>query len=114
LLHIYEHIHGPVGPKTAIALCRVVNVQRQLGNSKDAIVSCERALRIERSIYGNKHLELASTLGLLGACYNDAGQHKKALNCFQEQLKIQESTLGKNHPDLELIRDNIVYIKEIM
>jgi hypothetical protein len=76
LLHIYEHIHGPDDPNTADALCQVVNVQRHFGNSKDAIFSCERAMRIERSIYGNKHLESASTLGLLGACYNDAGQHE--------------------------------------
>ena len=56
----------------------------------------ERALRIEKDTLG-PHPATAVTMSSMGAAYDKKGQNEKAIELFQQALRIYESTVGRMH-----------------
>jgi tetratricopeptide (TPR) repeat protein len=56
----------------------------------------ERALRIEKDALG-QHPATADTMSSMGASYSKKGQNKKAIELFEQALRIYERTVGRMH-----------------
>lgn len=73
-----------------------------LGETKDAIVNLERALKIKRINLGNNHIEAMETLQFLGMAYEDYGDLKNAKNSHEQVVKFKEQYYGKHHAKMSL------------
>ena len=52
--------------------------------------SYEKALKINRKVFGEEHLDVASSLYHLASLYHNIGQYKKAQSLYEQALKIRQ------------------------
>jgi tetratricopeptide (TPR) repeat protein len=64
----------------------------------DALLLCERALRIHETAYGPDHPEVATGLTHLDWVLRDLGRPATALPLCERALGIHEAALGPDHP----------------
>jgi tetratricopeptide (TPR) repeat protein/predicted Ser/Thr protein kinase len=69
------------------------------GRYADARAEYEQALALRRELFGDHHLIIADTLGLIASTQISAGDLSSAEKHFAEALAIVERNLGKHHPD---------------
>lgn len=77
-----------------------------LGNKKEAIDYYERALFMRKIVYRTFHQEIASSLNNLGSLFDDIGEWNKALNYYQEALRILRK-INRKDPEIAKILNNI-------
>ncbi len=58
----------------------------------------EKALKINEAVFGENHLETASSLYELGVLYIEQGQYQAAYQCLERSLSIREQLLEANSP----------------
>ncbi len=63
----------------------------------EAISQAERALPLREAVLGGTHLEVATTLNLLGELYRLKGELARAEPLYERGLAIREAALGKDH-----------------
>ena len=80
----------------AKSLHNLGNCLWRLGQNKDALGYFQEALKIRRSILGDKHIKVANTLYSLGLTNRDIGvkRHPRARYLFEEALKISKEVEG--------------------
>lgn len=64
---------------------------------KKALRSNQKALVIRKSIYGEKHSDIATSYNNLGLVYTGLKHYQKALKCHLKDLKITKSISGELH-----------------
>jgi tetratricopeptide (TPR) repeat protein len=47
----------------------------------------------------------------LGSAYYSKDEHDKAIEYYEKSLKINLDTLGENHPNIKIIKNNIDRVK---
>lgn len=67
----------------------------------------ERALRIDETVYGPEHPEVARDVNNLGSVLQDLGDHAGAKAAFERALRIDERFLGPDHPNTRIVRGNL-------
>jgi tetratricopeptide (TPR) repeat protein len=74
----------------------------------------QRALRIEKRVWGPEHPEVAYPLCGLAYLYYEQGKYQQAEPLYQRALQIRERVLGPAHPDVAytLERLGMLYWKE--
>ena len=80
-----------------------------------AILLHERALRIEKDALGQHpttHTVTAQTMSSMGASYGEQGQNKKAIELYEQALRIYERTVGRMHRHAWFTRDKCSYQHE--
>jgi len=82
--------------------------QKDLEEFKDFIPHIIRVITDLQENLENK--DLVDLFTCLGRHYEDSGQYKKAINQYQECLKIIEEKLGKQHPYILKIQNALAYI----
>ena len=70
------------------------------GDFVKAIEYHEKALELRLSVFGKKHLDVASSYNNLGVVYGCLGYRRRALKYLEKAIKIRMSVLGNNHPDV--------------
>jgi serine/threonine-protein kinase len=73
---------------------------RQLGVYPKAQPLLERAVALQRSMYGERSAEVAATLAELAGLSQDQGRPEEAVRLHQEALAIRREVLGPTHPDV--------------
>ena len=77
------------------------------GNYDQAFRIYQRVCRMNEEIYGQNHLDTATSYNNIGLVYLKLGKYKKAMGVLQKALRIREKKLGTNHPDIALSYNNI-------
>ncbi|MHC1756201.1 MAG: tetratricopeptide repeat protein [Methanosarcina sp.] len=57
--------------------------------------------------WGPEHPDVATTLNNLALLYEGMGKYEKALPLYKRALEIIEKTLGTNHPNYKIIKNNL-------
>ena len=69
-----------------------------LGNYDMALMYLEKSLKIDLSISGENHPDVARSYNNIGSVYDSQGEYEKALEYQEKSLKIRLSIHGENHP----------------
>ncbi|GMF46861.1 unnamed protein product [Phytophthora fragariaefolia] len=90
---------------------------KNLGQVEEAVEAYEFALQTYKASVGEQHASFATTLYNLGLVYrtlaiSNAGMERvsalhRALDCFDESLKIRRNILEPGHPDIALSMSNM-------
>jgi tetratricopeptide (TPR) repeat protein len=78
-----------------------------MGDYRKAMAYYQQAIPIWKSVYGEKHHEVATALNNLGEVWRSLGKPKKAKDYFQQSLSIAEEVLGKMHPKVATRLNNL-------
>jgi len=98
-LELRRHLDdGVAGGKTSAILTTLGLVEHELGRAADAERYCAEALRIDRSLYGDKDGIVATDLGNLATLYDDMGRYDAAEKAYREALDIDRAVEGSAHP----------------
>lgn len=73
---------------------------KSLGDFNKAIEYYEKALAIDRSIFGDSHESIARDLNNLGNAWREMGNSTKAINLLEQSLGIVNSSLKNIDPDI--------------
>jgi tetratricopeptide (TPR) repeat protein len=68
-------------------------------------------LAIKRRVLGDRHPEVAITLGYLGAIQQSRGNLAGAETIFREELGIQRQAVGNRHPEVANILNDIAFVE---
>jgi tetratricopeptide (TPR) repeat protein len=68
-------------------------------------------LAIKRRVLGDRHPEVAITLGYLGAIQQSRGNLAGAEAIFREELGIQRQAVGNKHPEVANILNDIAFVE---
>ena len=80
-----------------------------LNDKKNAINFFEKALFMRKIVYRTFHPEIAASLNNLGSLYDDLGEYNKALNFYEDSLRILQR-LDPSDPEIARIYNNIAGI----
>jgi hypothetical protein len=67
-------------------------------------------LAIDEAIYGPDHPEVAIDLNNLAGLLQSRRHYSEARRLLERALMICEQSLGSNHPDTRLVRENLAAI----
>ncbi|CAI5720836.1 unnamed protein product [Peronospora effusa] len=108
---------GENHPVYASTVTNIALMYKNLGQMEEAIEAYEFALQTYKASVGEQHASFATTLYNLGLVYRAqaisiAGMERvnalhRALECFEESLKIRQSILEPGHPDIGLSMSNV-------
>jgi tetratricopeptide (TPR) repeat protein len=68
-------------------------------------------LAMKRRVLGDRHPEVAITLGYLGAIQQSRGNLARAEAMFREELAIQRQAVGEKHPEVANILNDIAFVE---
>jgi tetratricopeptide (TPR) repeat protein len=77
------------------------------GKPKKALKYYKQALSIRREVYGERHLDVATTLSNIGLAWNMLKESKKAIKYYEQALSIVKEVYGERHPRVATILNNI-------
>jgi len=78
-----------------------------LGQYNDAITHTEKALSIDREVYGERHPKVAIRLNNLGEAWRALGEYKKAIGFYKQTLSIFTEVYGERHPNVATGLNNL-------
>ena len=94
----------PENPKYHVFAGEMANT---LARHEKAIEHHERALRLYRSIYGDRSVQVAGQLINLGIVWFNKGYYDKAIDYYQEGLKLDIANFGEVHRDVARDYNNL-------
>jgi CII-binding regulator of phage lambda lysogenization HflD len=68
--------------------------------------------KIDREVYGENHLEIATDLNNLAGLYQSTGRSAEAETLYVRALEILEQSLGNNHPNTQTVRKNLQILRQ--
>ncbi|CAH0482111.1 unnamed protein product [Peronospora belbahrii] len=108
---------GENHPVYASTVTNIALMYKNLGQMEEAIEAYEFALQTYKASVGEQHASFATALYNLGLVYralaiSTAGMERvdalhRALECFEESLKIRQRILEPGHPDIGLSMSNV-------
>lgn len=108
---------GEKHPVYASTITNIALMYKNLGRMEDAVESYEFALQVYKESVGELHASFATTLHNLGSVYRTlslsaTGMERvnalhRAMECFEESLKIRKNILEPGHPDIALSMCNL-------
>ena len=75
------------------------NEYHNLGDYRNAIEKCQKAINIYKKVLGTEHLDYAASLSKLADYYYCIGNYSEAVQLEREAMEIRKTILGENHPD---------------
>lgn len=114
-LVILEKTLGNDHPFVATALSTLAELYQIQGKEREAEplylrrseIYCKRILAVKEITLGKNHPDVANDLDALAEIYKTQGQYAKAETLYQRSLTILEASLGKDHPNTHVARENL-------
>ncbi len=82
-------------------------ILHDVGDAQKAVEYYEKALKIDRKVYGENHPRVATKLNNLGSAWDALGDSQKAVEYFEKALKIDRKVYGENHPSVATDLNNL-------
>jgi CHAT domain-containing protein len=111
-LKIYENIHGPDHPYTAMSLNNLALVYMAQGNFEAAEPRFQQALSIYEKVHGPDHPDTALSLNNLASLHYSQNNYEASERLYQRSLKIYENVHGPDHPDIAMSLNNLALLRE--
>jgi tetratricopeptide (TPR) repeat protein len=73
----------------------------------EAEIFFKKALDLNRSFFGEEHLDVASSLNNLAVLYKDQGRNDEAEPLYLADLKMSKKLLGEEHPEVATSLGNL-------
>jgi CHAT domain-containing protein/Tfp pilus assembly protein PilF len=80
------------------------------GRYEEAIPQAKRALEITESIYGENHLNVATTLNNIAQLYSVSGRFMEAESSYKRSIQICENALGADHEEVTKSLNNLALL----
>lgn len=77
------------------------------GKYNDALNFAKKCLEISESEYGNRHINTALSLSILGMIYSELGSYSQAVAAHERCLGIYKANFSKSFRDISLILSNL-------
>ena len=78
-----------------------------IGKHSQAKICYERALVINRGIYGEEHGDVAACLSNLGQVYSSLGEYNQAKELYERALTIEKKVFGEEHDHVATSLNNL-------
>lgn len=62
---------------------------------------------IRKKIYGEDHVEVATSYDNLASVYNSLGEYNKAKECSKKAIMIRKEFYGEDHADVAIKSGNL-------
>jgi tetratricopeptide (TPR) repeat protein len=86
-------------PEVAVTLHNIATIECSRGNFADGVSLYMQVVDMQKIRYGNEHITVAVTLSYLADAYEKLKNVDRAMNAYEEALKIRIAVLGKSHLD---------------
>lgn len=99
---------APEGTNTvdgAVTLCNIAIAESRNGKFELAHKHLHEALRIYKSIYGDKGRDVARTYNLIGTCYYNREIYNLAIACKRKALLLYNNIYGEEYEKASLLKD---------
>ncbi len=106
---IFEKVYGEEHPDTAIAYDNLAGVYYYQEKYKKAEELYEKSLQVKKKVWGENHLDIAITYSNWAGVYMSQGEYAIALKYGFKAYRICVFKLGLNHPNTQLVKQNIEY-----
>ena len=103
----YEAHSLSTSPLNAHLLNDLASCSSNLGNYSRALGLCERALKMRRELFGDKHPDIAISLANLASYHGDLGDYSHALELDEQALKMRRELFGDQHPNIATSLGNL-------
>lgn len=111
-LAMQRQLNGSLpGPGLADAIQNLGMMLFYYGDNDAAEKLFVETLAMKRRVLGDKHPEVAISLGYLGAIQQNRGNLAKAEAMFREELAIQRQAVGERHPEVANILNDIAFVE---
>ncbi|NEO41912.1 MAG: tetratricopeptide repeat protein [Moorea sp. SIOASIH] len=84
----------------------------QQGKYSEAIPLAEKALEIRQEIWGEDHLDVATSLNNLALLYQSQGRYPEAEPLYEQALALTKKLFGQDHPDVATSLNNLAALYE--
>ncbi|NEQ59034.1 MAG: tetratricopeptide repeat protein [Moorea sp. SIO4A1] len=84
----------------------------QQGKYSEAIPLAEKALEIRQEIWGEDHLDVATSLNNLALLYQSQGRYPEAEPLYRQALALTKKLFGQDHPDVATSLNNLAALSE--
>jgi tetratricopeptide (TPR) repeat protein len=78
-----------------------------LSEYEGARSATEKALKIDKKVFGPDHPHVAIRINNLGMILRYLGDLQEAKNCFERALRIDEKVYGQDHPQVAIFVNNL-------
>ena len=85
-------------------------VYRNLGLYTQAAPILEKSLSLKRRVYGEEHLEVATSLHTLAVLYDTQAKYQEAESLFRQSLAIKEKIFGQDHLEVAKSLNSIAVV----
>ncbi|MEE1323759.1 MAG: tetratricopeptide repeat protein, partial [Bacteroidales bacterium] len=92
---------------TANAYNNIGLVYATLGDHDKALEYLNKALKIYKEVFGEKHTNTAKSYDNIGVVYNELGYYNKALEFYNKALEIRKPLLEENNSDTAMSYNHI-------
>ncbi|MBN8561666.1 MAG: tetratricopeptide repeat protein [Leptolyngbya sp. UWPOB_LEPTO1] len=99
-------------PDVATSLNSLAYLYNSQGRLSDAEPLHLQALDMRKRLFDGDHPDVALSLNNFAGLYKAQGKLEQAEIYYQQALQLCEKFLGANHPDTQIVRKNLVYLRQ--
>lgn len=96
----YFELAVKLQPDNSLYLGELGLTYYDIGSYNEAMNQWERGLNIEKDIYGENHIRVATFYNNLGGAWSKKGKYDDAIKHLAKALKIYADNFGEDHPHL--------------
>jgi len=111
-LRCREQVLNADHPEIAYRSAAIADLQVALGRFAEAEGSLQRALAILTRRFGPDHLQLVGVLHRMSAVRLQRDDVDGSIRTLERAVEIADSTLGKDHPGLQTLLENLTRLFE--
>ncbi len=114
-LEVAEHVAGETieeairdgDGNVAVLFSNLGQAYNMLGDYPNTIKWTEKALEMDRELFGENHPDTAIDYNNLGEAYRALGEYGKAIDYYERALAIDRKNFGENHPQVAIYTNNL-------
>lgn len=97
---------------TASSYNRMAQLFGDQGSYKEALEFHQKALRLQKRLFGPIDLHVADTDICIGMIFEKEKDYDRALNFYETACEIKRHCLGVDHPDIAVLYDHMARVLE--
>jgi len=96
VLAIESYRLGLSHPDVVVTLHNIATIDAARGNLDHSLALYTQVVNLQRKLFGEDHESVAVTSACMGDVYERLGDHRKAVESYEEALRIKIAALGRH------------------